>query len=126
MPSLHPPGTSCGAPRSRPKSNSSPGGRAGTPYRPVRTFSAEALDWEMSAFAAWMRWVRSELDGTYFVFFLLICWSLWGSRNQLAFEARSSAPMDIVERGLRVVWVRSNDPVVGIHWTMTALGHDIA
>ncbi|KAL0303026.1 UNVERIFIED_CONTAM: putative mitochondrial protein [Sesamum radiatum] len=82
-----------------------------------QVWALSSLPWrwiksEGSSTEEWMRGVWQELNGSDFSLFLLICWCLWWSRNQLAFEAISLAPMDIIISARRVLLSFQRDPMV--------------
>ncbi|KAL0427275.1 UNVERIFIED_CONTAM: hypothetical protein Slati_2902300 [Sesamum latifolium] len=75
------------------------------------------LPWRWINFAEgttedWMRSVWKELKGADFSLFLLICWNLWWSRNQLAFEEVALLPWDIVVSARRLLLISHKDPMV--------------
>ncbi|KAL0312261.1 UNVERIFIED_CONTAM: hypothetical protein Sradi_5625400 [Sesamum radiatum] len=44
----------------------------------------------------WFRGVHKELGGIDWVFFLTLCWAIWGSRNQYLFEGRNMEAQEVV------------------------------
>ncbi|KAL0445558.1 UNVERIFIED_CONTAM: hypothetical protein Slati_1683700 [Sesamum latifolium] len=60
----------------------------------------------------WMRGVWKELKGPDFSLFLLICRNLFISRNQLAFEAVSRSPLEVIGSARRVFHIWHKDPMI--------------
>ncbi|KAL0453462.1 UNVERIFIED_CONTAM: hypothetical protein Slati_1324300 [Sesamum latifolium] len=66
-----------------------------------QTWAVSHLSWGIISLTAenveiWMRNARREQEAKQFEIFILVCWSLWNSRNQLLFENELVSPLEVV------------------------------